>query len=183
MSDERIKEFVLRFRKAVDLAKQKGLFSDDNCFSVFPHRCCRDASLLLAEYLKRNEINTILYSAANDTDTHAWLIVNDDRIQEPNANRFSLPEDVRSILSFYSGKEIDSTIINEGYSKENLASALIIDITADQYENYYSTIYIGFFDDFHDGFDCRIAQDFDGLGEGRLSNLYDLIEPYIKEDL
>ena len=52
MTDNQIKELAIRFRKAIESAHQKGLFSHDIALDDFPTGTCGDVSYLLAEYLK-----------------------------------------------------------------------------------------------------------------------------------
>ena len=56
MTDNQIKQLAIKFRKAIEIAHQKGLFSYDIALDDFPTGSCGDVSYLLAEYLKRNGI-------------------------------------------------------------------------------------------------------------------------------
>ena len=55
MTDNQIKQLAIKFRKAIEIAHQKGLFSHDIALDDFPTGSCGDVSYLLAEYLKRNQ--------------------------------------------------------------------------------------------------------------------------------
>lgn len=74
MTDNQIKQLAIKFRKAIEIAHQKGLFSHDIALDDFPTGSCGDVSYLLAEYLKRNGIETIWYSAQRGDWSHAWLV-------------------------------------------------------------------------------------------------------------
>lgn len=49
MTDNQIKQLAIKFRKAIEIAHQKGLFSHDIALDDFPTGNCGDVSYLLAE--------------------------------------------------------------------------------------------------------------------------------------
>ena len=65
------------------------------------------------------------------------------------------------------------------YSEMDLVKGLIIDITADQFDDCDISVYVGFSNPFHCTFDFNEAQDFDGLKNERLESLYKKIEEFL----
>ena len=56
----------------------------------------------------------------------------------------------------------------------------MVDITADQFDDYDIPVYVGGMDAFHRTFKFNQAHDYDGLvGDGRLVSLYETIEKYL----
>ena len=55
MTDNRMRSLVNSFRKKIDRAQRKDLFTN-TMFEGFPVQCCGIASRLLAEYLLNNEV-------------------------------------------------------------------------------------------------------------------------------
>lgn len=94
MTDNQIKRLVERYRKAIETAHRKGLFIHDIALDDFPRGSCGDVSYLLAEYLYRNGIETIWYSAQRGEWSHAWLVIKDGRVHEPTPNLFSWPAEL-----------------------------------------------------------------------------------------
>ena len=83
MTDRRIKELAKRFRDAIESAKHDHAFDNRSCFTSFPTGCCGDTSYLLAEYLLREGIETIWVSLKRNDGSHAWLVLKDRRVREP----------------------------------------------------------------------------------------------------
>ena len=89
MTDSRIKQIAERFRAAIEAARDKGEFPVDSSLNHFLHGCCGISNELLAEYLKQNNVETIWYPAQRDSWTHAWLVINDCRVNPPTIKAFS----------------------------------------------------------------------------------------------
>lgn len=66
------------YRVAIEKAFRAGVINDI-ILNRFPKGCCGDASLLLSEYLRENEIETdyvcgsFLLEGEDQTQSHAWL--------------------------------------------------------------------------------------------------------------
>lgn len=86
MIDNRIRSLVNSFRRKIDRAQRKALFVD-TLLEEFPTQCCGVTSRLLAEYLLGNGVETLWISAEEfgTHETHAWLVVKDDRIDSPRS--------------------------------------------------------------------------------------------------
>lgn len=180
MTDNQIKQLAIKFRKAIEIAHQKGLFTHDIALDDFPTGSCGDVSYLLAEYLKRSGIETIWYSAQRGDWSHAWLVVKDGRVHEPTPRMFSWPDELRSVVARYGVKHPEEEVELRNYEAEDLKDGLMVDITADQFDDYDIPVYVGGMDAFHRTFEFRQAHDYDGLvGDGRLVRLYETIEKYL----
>ena len=179
MTDNQIKRLVERYRKAIETAHRKGLFIHDIALDNFPRGSCGDVSYLLAEYLYRNGIETIWYSAQRADWSHAWLVVKDERVHEPTLKLFSWPEELRGVLAQYGVEHPEREVEIINYEAEDVQHGLIIDITADQFDDYDSSAYVGEMDAFHRTFKFNKAHDYDGLRDGRLVSLYQTIEKYL----
>ncbi len=183
MTDRYIKQQSLKFRSAIEKAKREGRLSDNILFRCFPKRCCREASFLLAEYLKEKGINTILCFNQLGDCTHTWLVVNDNRVTLPSCTNFSWPKEIRSAVKGYGIENPDEVVDTTRYNEDNLQNGLIIDITADQFKGYNTSVYVGYLDDFHKSFDFQHADNYEELNaiadDYMLSNLYQVIEYYI----
>ena len=92
MKDSRILSLSNSFRRKIDRAQRKDLFVN-TMLEEFPTQCCGVTSRLLAEFLLDNGIETLWISAEEfETDeTHAWLVVKDDRIDSPRSCFNDLP--------------------------------------------------------------------------------------------
>lgn len=78
----KLEQFAVRFREAIERAKEAGEFDSDFTFLRFPCACCGDASDLLAQYLLENGIestyvcgNRYFDDPEEGTQSHAWLLV------------------------------------------------------------------------------------------------------------
>ena len=58
MTDSEIKQLAEKYRKAIESAHKKGLFVNELGFENFPRGSCGETCYLLAEYLRRSEIDT-----------------------------------------------------------------------------------------------------------------------------
>ena len=175
MTDSEIKQLAEKYRKAIESAHKKGLFVNELGFENFPRGSCGETCYLLAEYLRRFEIDTIWYSAARDDWSHAWLIVKDSRVKKPTPKFYEAPEDIHDILNLYSGGQFSEPIDGTRYEETHLQDGLIIDITGDQFQDYNCPVYVGNGDPFHQSFNFRQAHDYEGLNDERLYSLYETI--------
>ena len=66
------------------------------------------------------------------------------------------------------------------YNETDLSNGLIIDITADQFEDFDEPVYVGGLDYFHNSFVFVQAHDYEGLENGRLYHLYMTIKSYLR---
>ena len=179
MTDMRIKELASNFRKAFENAQREGEFGSDITFNRFPRGCCGDTCYLLAEYLKGFGVKTVWYSANRGRGTHAWLVVKDNRVKKPKRRFNSYPEKVCDVLRAYGVENPEVSIDVTKYEEADLSHGLIIDITADQFDGFYESVYVGKADGFHKSFEFGQAHDYDGLRDGRLCSLYRIVEQYL----
>ena len=179
MTDKQIEQLAEKYRIAIENAHKKGLFIQDIGLDDFPTGSCGDVCYLLAEYLQKNGIKTIWYSAQRKDWSHAWLVVKDRRVKKPTTRKFSWPEELREAVAKYGIKypEKENEITN--YEASDLKEGLIVDITADQFEDFDFPVYVGSMDAFHETFEFIQAHDYDGLRDGRLNSLYRTIEKYL----
>lgn len=180
MTDRDINDIAIRFRSAIERARDAGEFQNDISFDRFPWACCGDTSYLLAEYLRSLGIETIWYSTMRGDGSHAWLVVKDDRVKEPTPSSFSWPEELRAVMASYGAENTDQPVDTTHYVKNDLKDGLMIDITADQFSDYDLPVYVGVMDDFHREFEFTEACDYTGLHNGRLRRLYEVILRYLK---
>ena len=180
MTDSKIRELVYRFRSAIEVAYKDGKLSSDIIFKRFPHGCCGDTCYLLAEYLKSYGIETIWYSAERGEWSHAWLVVKDKRVKEPSQRFNFWPREVWDVLKEYGVDHPEAPIDVTKYNETDLSNGLIIDITADQFEDFDEPVYVGGLDYFHNSFVFVQAHDYEGLGDGRLHHLYMTITSYLR---
>lgn len=176
MTDRRIEELAKRFRDAIESAKHDHAFDKRSCFSNFPTECCGDTSCLLAEYLLREGIETIWVSLNRNDGSHAWLVLKDRRVREPQ--KTVLPAEYIDIISQYRNQDSEETEAIH-YVEQDLKEGLIIDITSDQFEDYDTPVFVGRLDRFHRTFEFIQAVDYDGLNNTRLRQLYEIILTYI----
>lgn len=90
-------KLATEFRNAIEAAKDAGEFQHDICFHKFPTACCGDASELLGQYLLDHGIHsryvcgTHYYGETSyDSQSHAWLLLDDGRIADITADQFYL---------------------------------------------------------------------------------------------
>ena len=177
MTDRSIRKMVQHFRFAIDKAKQDNLFYGDICFSRFPNGCCGDTCYLLAQYLQSKRINTVYVCGDYQGQSHAWLVIKDHRVKEPEPQFFDPPNEIRDILNVYSNNAYSAPIDVTHYTEQDIINGLIIDITADQFG--YLPVFVDYIGAFHEQFDFEFAHDFNSLGSTRLKHLYSNIMEYI----
>ena len=180
MTDEEIYQYARCFRNALVAARDDGRFDKDYCFYHFPRGCCGDTSCLLAQFFLDYKIKTVLYHASRSDYTHAWLVVNDNRIRKPRSTSYCFPEKVLQVMKGYCAEEPKAVINTTRYIKDDLSQGLLIDITGDQFGNYSKPVFVGYMDAFHSGFRFDEAHDFDGLHGYRLKELYKIVQEYIQ---
>lgn len=173
MTDNRIISLVDNFRKRIDCAKNKELFAD-TILEDFPVQCCGYASKLLAEFLQNNDIETLWVSSEEfgTHETHAWLVVKDNRINPPRSCFEGIPSNIMDLYSSYGGNN-DSLSKATCYDASDVENGLIIDITGDQFGG--PPIYVGYMDSFHRRFDFISAYEHEGLFDDELIELYQII--------
>ena len=178
MTDKDIYVLAKKFRRAIENARDNHMFKNDLTFDDFPNWCCRDASLLLAEYLRHYDINTIYVWGTDDTgQTHGWLVLKDERVNGPTVHNVNLPNSIIDILKGYSNNRFDAPIENIYYDEEDILEGMIIDITAEQFDDV--PIYMGYMDEVHARFSFESANDYHRLGDYRLNELYRIIISYL----
>ena len=177
MTDNQIRELAVKFRAAIEIAKNEGMFSSDIIFHHFPRGCCGDTCYLLAEYLKENGFETIWVSTERDDWSHAWLVLKDHRTHAPTTRSFEWPEGLYAVVKEYGVIEPEKPFDVTRYKAEDIEDGLIIDITSDQFDDWNEPVYVGTMDYFHKSFEFVQAHDYDGLSDlnGRLSRLYRII--------
>lgn len=173
MTDNKIYSLVHSFRKKIDRAKNKGLFTN-TMLEEFPEQCCGVASRLLAEYLQRNRVETLWISAEEfeTHETHAWLVVKDDRTGSPRSCFGDVPDNIIGLHCRYGGISSESFRDTTCYEEQNIENGLIIDITGDQYDE--APVYVGYMDSFHKRFDFVAAYEHEGLSDEHIM-LYEII--------
>ena len=94
MNIKNIECLALKFRKAIEIAYQKGLFFREQPFANFPRGCCGDTSDLLGEYLLEHGIRTkyvcgtYRYDDFDNIYSHAWLEINGRIVVDITADQF-----------------------------------------------------------------------------------------------
>lgn len=174
MTDNRIRSLVNSFRKKIDRAQSKDLFVD-TMLEEFPIQCCGVTSRLLAEFLLDNGIETLWISAEEfgTDETHAWLVVKDDRIDSPRSCFNDVPNNIIGLLGTYGGGSSESIREATCYEEQNIENGLIIDITGDQFNE--APVYVGYMDNFHKRFDFVAAYEHEGLPNEEYAELYEII--------
>lgn len=176
MIDSDIYKYVTQFKSAIIRARDDGLFDKDISFYRFPRACCGDACYLLAEYLCARGIETIYVWGDYKRQSHAWLVVKDQRVKIPIKKQIEIPMEIHSLLKQYSGNHNENVFISN-YDGNDINEGLIIDITADQFGA--EPIYCDYLGDFHRRFKFIDAHDYMGLGTSRLEWLYEIIMGFI----
>jgi len=174
MTDNRILALAKNFRQKIDRAKSQG-FLMGTMIEEFPKQCCGDSCRLLAEFLRDNGVETLWISAEEfgTHETHAWLVVKDDRIDFPRSCFDDVPNNIIGLLGKYGGGSSESFRESNCYEEQNIKNGLIIDITGDQFNE--TPVYVGYMDDFHKRFDFVAAYEHDGLLSEEYTELYEII--------
>ena len=168
--DRKIVQYATEFKDTMMNLRDSELFVKDDVFFQFPNACCGDTSCLLAEYLVSKGIPTLYVWGDYEGQTHAWLVVNDERVFLPTPQNIVLPKEIKNLYDSYGG---NSKFNNVRYTEEDVCEGLIVDITADQFGEEY--VYVGYINDFYRRFEFREASEYSGLGSERLRRLYSFI--------
>ena len=159
-----------QFRSYIEAARASGFFANDT-FDCFPKGCCGDASCLLAEFLRSKGVDSIyVWGEDNTGQTHAWLVVKDDRVTIPAPQFLEIRDEIRTVLNSYSNEAYATPVDISHYEEYDVENGLIIDITADQFGEV--PVYVDYISGFQRRFEFRAAHDFEGLGDSRLIDLY-----------
>lgn len=174
MTDKKILSLVRNFRKKVDRAQSKGLFVD-TMLENFPIQCCGTISTLLAEFLRDNGVETLWISAEefSTRETHAWLVVKDNRIDSPRSCFYDIPNNIINLLDTYSARSQEHIRKVTHYEEQNIKNGLLVDITGDQFNEV--PIYVGYMDSFHKQFTFIGAFEYEGLLNEEHDKLYKII--------
>lgn len=174
MTENRIRSLANSFRKKIDQAQNRGLFVN-TVLKDFPVQCCGVASKLLAEFLGDKGIETLWINGEEfgTYETHAWLIVKDDRIDSPRCCLDDIPDDIMGLLEEYGGGSSRSFKKVTCYDGRSIKKGLIIDITGDQFGE--PPVYVGYMDNFHRRFDFLSAYEHERLSDREYIELYELI--------
>ena len=181
MNDDLILFYVRKFRQYIESALNEGLLDYDFLFNHFPRACCGDTCYLLAEYLRGKGIETLYVCGDYNGQSHAWLVVKDERIKPPELTRnfsFEIPDDIMDKLRDYGGNISfhENKRKNFVYTANCLKDGLILDITADQFGK--REVYVDYINDFYEKFefmDAHICNGIEGSFNNRLIKLYQII--------
>jgi len=181
MNDMRIRRLAEQFRKAIENARDAGLFIGDD-FENFPIGCCGDTSYLLAEFLRyKGQESIYVWGEDYSYQTHAWLVIKDERVNIPASNYLELPDDIRDVWNSYSSDADNTRIDISHYTENDIGSGLIVDITSDQFGE--SPVYVGYSCDFYRRFEFQEAGDYNDLGNYRLRSIYHKTLQYLAETM
>lgn len=179
MNEQAIFELAQAFKEATVSAYEAGLFRDDVAFRNFPTGCCGDTCYLLASYLLSHDIETIYVCGTRYRQSHAWLVLKDNRVKEPTPEFYYPDKSYVRILGQY-GSEVSEPIDITRYKARDLTYGLIIDITADQFGE--SSVYVGKRNDFYRKFTFDFAHVCNGVENYRQSKLYSIIASYLLDN-
>lgn len=174
MIDNKIRSLANNFRRKIDMAQQNGLLVG-TMMENFPVQCCGVTCTLLAEFLLDNGIETLWISSEEfeTQESHAWLVVKDERIDRPYLCYNDVPNDILGLFSTYGGGNPESFREDTNYEEQNVKNGLIIDITGDQFNEV--SVYVGYTDNFHKRFEFLNAYEYEGLISNEYKKLYDII--------
>ena len=170
-----IYDLIVKFRYALDEANRLGKLDFDKTFVNFPKQCCGETCYLLGEYLRTNGINTIYVSASLKNDSHAWLVLKDNRVK--THKNYVNDKNIIGLYSKYSSIQYEDTLYFEIYREEDINNGLIIDITGDQFDE--EPVYFGYIDNFHIKFDFIQAFDLEPLSDSQLLEIYHILLKYL----
>lgn len=179
ISIERIKKYAAAYRTAIESAHQDGRFINDIPFHAFPLGCCGNTCNLLAEFLRREGIETILISGERGDWSHAWLVVKDERVKGPTTKVFYWPKELEADLKRYGVEYSENGQIRTEYEASDFEEGIIVDITGDQFQDCEEAIFVGKAGRFHQSFDFIYAQEMGVLQDERLYGLYQIVEEYL----
>lgn len=157
------------FKSAMLMAQDEGVFEGDDIFCRFPKGCCGDTCDLLATFLKNFDIETIYVWSDYGRQSHAWLVVNDDRIRTPVRRYVDVGDEYTWLVAHYGGT-ISGPIEYTRYRARDLTNGLVIDITANQFGG--PSVYVGERHDFYRRYTFHSAHICSGVSDRRLRDLY-----------
>lgn len=164
------------FRSAIISAKDEGYFSRDYSFNHFPRGCCGDTCYLLATFLKSYDIQTIYVWGDYGMQSHAWLVVNDERVKLPKTRQINMGTECEALLRLY-GNESGYPKEITNYQARDLSNGLVVDITADQFGE--PPVYVGKRNAFYQKYLFRGAHICDGVSDYRLNEAYRKIMQFL----
>lgn len=176
MTDQEIYQLAQMFKDAAVSARDAGLFRDDNPFRDFPNGCCGETCYLLATFLLSYGIETIYVCGTRGRQSHAWLVVNDNRVKQPTPEFYYPEKEYVQLMGQY-GTRITGPIDITRYKARNLTNGLIIDITADQFGE--PSVYVWSRNDFYRRFTFDFAHVCNGVDDYRLRDLYTKISAFL----
>ena len=173
----RLYQLAAQFRHAIDSSVKEGLLNKDKIFRSFPRGCCGDTCYLLAEFLHKYDIDTVYVCGRYRNQSHAWLVLKDDRVKTPQ-KQYAIPMEIKDILLQYGEcVQQDGIVDTSHYTEADVQEGILIDITADQFDEL--PVYVGVSDRFHSKFEFGCAHDMYNLENDRLRNLYQEISRFI----
>lgn len=172
-------ELLKIFKTAIINARDDRSFSDDITFYRFPYACCGDTSYLLAEFLREYSIDTLyVWGTASNRQTHAWLVLKDNRVLDPTPSFYEHPDEIKQLLLSYGCDVPDGPIETTKYEETDIVNGIILDLTADQFNQ--QDIYVGHINHFYKQFRFESAHIHNGFGDNiRLEKLYRIILEHI----
>ena len=142
--DRKIEELAYQFRRAMEKAYHNGEFRNEVRLKRFPVGSCGVTCDYLGVYLYDNGFPTYQISASNEKGTHAWLVLDDGRIdheaKEKLIKREELPLEIQDVFKQYGGDCFDA-VPTPRLSEKAFQNGLIIDITGDQFG--WVPVYVG----------------------------------------
>ena len=177
MNRKSVVECVQNVRKALENARDAGCFIGNVWLEKFPRASCLRATELLAEYLRRNGIKTIIVQGSEEEWTHAWLVLNDRGIQPVKQVTHLPPKIVETFRSYGAGPDLSDTVTKIQYEEEAIRSLTVVDITIDQFGPQYPAPYIGPELGLHQKFSITTAKEYKG---GCEMSLYNAIERWLE---
>ena len=176
MNDQEIYRLAHIFKDAALTARDAGLFRNDVPFRDFPNGCCGDTCYLLATFLLSHGIETIYVCGTRGNQSHAWLVVNDNRVKQPTPEFYYPEKEYVQLIGQY-GMETNGPIDITRYKARDLTYGLFIDITADQFGE--PSVYACSRNDFYRKFTFDFAHVCNGVDNYRLRDLYSKIIAFL----
>ena len=167
------------FRQAIEKARDKGEFDNDISFYHFPRGCCGDTCYLLAEYLSEYGIRSFYMEMNRGDCSHAWIAIDDGNIKNSRTITYEFPEEIQIVIEGYSAGNFPSKGSYTKYEIDDFADATIVDITADQFPDFETPVFVGPMGPFQYSFEFRNAHLIEGMGSVRLERLYQKIKQYL----
>lgn len=176
MNDQDIYLLAQMFKDAALHARDAGQFREDTPFRHFPIGCCGETCYLLATFLRSYGIETIYVCGTRGNQSHAWLVVNDNRVKTPTPEFYYPEKEYVRIMGQY-GAEITGPIDITKYKARDLTYGLVVDITADQFGG--PSVYVRNRNDFYKKFRFDFAHLCNGVDNYRLRELYSKIIDFL----